>query len=138
MNWMTLPYRRYAEFSGRSRRREYWSFALFYLLIMVALNIVFGTNDVESGGGTFVYGTRLVGAGSWIGSLFWLVSLIPGLAVSVRRLHDQDRTGWLLLLWLIPFLGWFAILVLMCLEGTRGPNRFGPDPKNPTPADVFS
>lgn len=63
---------------------------------------------------------------------------MPGLAVSVRRLHDQDRTGWLLLLWFIPVLGWFALLVLMCLEGTRGPNRFGPDPKNPTPADVFS
>lgn len=138
MNWMILPYRRYAEFSGRSRRREYWSFALFYFLVMVALNAVFGTNEVERGQGAFVYGTRLVGAGGWAGGLFWLASIVPGLAVSVRRLHDQDRSGWLLLLWLVPFLGWFALLVLMCLDGTRGPNRFGPDPKNQVPADVFS
>lgn len=137
MNWMILPYRRYAEFAGRSRRREYWKFALFYVLVMIALNAVFGTNDVERGNGAFVYGSRLVGAGGWIGGLFWLVSIVPGLAVSVRRLHDQDRSGWLLLLWLIPFMGWFALLVLMCLDGTRGANRFGPDPKNPTPADVF-
>lgn len=138
MNWMILPYRRYAEFSGRSRRREYWSFALFYVLVMIVLNAVFGTNEVTQDEGAFVYGSRLVGAGGWIGGLFWLASIVPGLAVSVRRLHDQDRTGWLLLLWLIPLLGWFAVFVLMCLEGTRGPNRFGPDPKNPTPADVFS
>lgn len=138
MEWMLMPYRRYADFSGRSRRREYWMFALFYVLVMIALNAVFGTNEVERGNGAFSYGSRLVGAGGWIGGLFWLVSIVPGLAVSVRRLHDQDRTGWLLLLWFIPVLGWFALLVLMCLEGTRGPNRFGPDPKNPTPADVFS
>lgn len=137
MNWMIMPYRRYAEFAGRSRRREYWMFALFYVLVLIALNAVFGTNDVERGNGAFVYGSRLVGAGGWIGGLFRLGSIVPGLAVSVRRLHDQDRSGWLLLLWLIPFLGWFALLVLMCLDGTRGANRFGPDPKNPTPADVF-
>ncbi len=137
MNWMILPYRRYAEFNGRSRRREYWMFALFYFLAMIALNAAFGTNEVERGNGAFVYGSRLVGAGSWIGGLFWLVSLVPALAVSVRRLHDQDRSGWLLLLWLIPFLGWFALLVLMCLDGTRGTNRFCPDPKNPSPVDVF-
>ena len=138
MNWMILPYRRYAEFTGRSRRREYWMFALFYLLVMIVLNALFGTNDLQRAGGTMVYGSRLVGAGSWIGGLFWLVSLIPSLAVSIRRLHDQDRTGWLLLLALIPFFGWFALFVLMCLDGTRGSNRFGADPKNPSPADVFS
>jgi uncharacterized membrane protein YhaH (DUF805 family) len=135
---MLLPYRRYADFAGRSRRKEYWMFALFYLLVMVVLNAIFGTNVVTRGTGSFVYGTRLVGAGSWAGGVFWLFSIVPGLAVSIRRLHDQDRSGWLLLLWLVPFLGWFALLVLMCLDGTRGANRFGPDPKNPTNADVFS
>lgn len=137
MNWMILPYRRYADFGGRSRRKEYWGFALFYVLGMIVLNAFFGTNSVDSGQGAFVYGSRLVGAGGWIGGLFWLISVVPGLAVSVRRLHDQDRTGWLLLLWLIPLLGWFALFVLMCLDGTRGTNRFGPDPKNPSPVDVF-
>lgn len=138
MNWMLLPYRRYAEFTGRSRRREYWMFALFYVLVMVVLNALFGTNEVQRGAGTFAYGSRLVGAGSWVAGLFWLATIVPSLAVSVRRLHDQDRSGWMLLLGLIPFLGWFALLVLMCLEGTRGPNRFGPDPKNPAGADILA
>ena len=138
MEWMILPYRRYAEFSGRSRRKEYWMFTLFYLLVMIALNAVFGTNQIERGTGSFVYGTRLVGAGSWVSGVFWLVSLIPGLAVSVRRLHDLDRPGWMLLLWLIPVLGWFALLVLMCLEGTHGTNRFGRDQKYSDSARIFS
>ncbi|MCW1381535.1 DUF805 domain-containing protein [Novosphingobium sp. KCTC 2891] len=138
MNWMLLPYRRYAEFSGRSRRREYWMFVLFYLLVFVVLNAVFGTNEVTRTPTGFGYGSRLVGGGGLLGGLFALASLLPALAVSVRRLHDQDRTGWLVLLALIPFLGGFALLVLMCLEGTRGPNRFGPDPKNPAGAEIFS
>lgn len=138
MNWMILPYRRYAEFTGRSRRREYWMFALFYVVVMIVLNALFGTNDYVRDGSTVNYGTRLVGAGGWIGGLFWLGSLVPYLAVSVRRLHDQDRTGWLLLLGLIPLFGWFALFVLMCLDGTHGANRFGTDRKNPSPADVFS
>lgn len=138
MEWMILPYRRYAEFQGRSRRREYWMFALFYTLVMIVLNALFGTHDAVRAPGTFVYGTRLVGIGGGVAGLFWLASLVPGLAVSVRRLHDQDRSGWLLLLWLVPLLGWFALLVLMCLEGTRGPNRHGPDPKDPGGADVFA
>jgi uncharacterized membrane protein YhaH (DUF805 family) len=137
MNWMILPYRRYAEFAGRSRRKEYWMFALFYMLVMIALNAAFGTRDVVNAPGGFYYGTRLVGGAGVVGSLFWLASFVPGLAVAVRRLHDQDRTGWLLLLVFIPFLGWFALFVLMCLDGTPGVNRYGPDPKNPTDADVF-
>ncbi|WP_226017951.1 DUF805 domain-containing protein [Novosphingobium sp. FKTRR1] len=136
-DWMTSPYRRYADFAGRSRRKEYWSFALFYFLVMVVLNAAFGTNDYTSVRGAFVYGSRLVGPGNWLASGFWLVSLIPALAVSVRRLHDQDRSGWLLLLSLIPLLGWFALLVLMLLEGTNGPNRYGPDPKAPYDTGAF-
>lgn len=103
--FMTMPYRRYAEFTGRSRRREYWSFALFYALVIVVLNALFGTNDYTVARGAFVYGSRLVGPGNWLASVFWLVSVVPALAVSVRRLHDQDRSGWLLLLGLIPLLG---------------------------------
>ena len=138
MNWMILPYRRYFEFSGRSRRREYWMFALFYLLVLVALTAVFGTNEVVRTPTGFGYGSRLVGGGGMLGNVFGLATLIPALAVSVRRLHDQDRSGWLLLLGLIPLFGGFALLVLMCLDGTRGTNRFGPDPKDPSSADVFS
>ncbi|GEN99078.1 membrane protein [Novosphingobium sediminis] len=137
MNWMLLPYRRYAEFTGRSRRREYWMFVLLFVLVFAVLNAVFGTNEVVRTPNGFGYGSRLVGGGGTLGGLFALVTFIPALAVSVRRLHDQDRSGWLLLLMLLPFFGGFALFVLMCLEGTRGPNQYGPDPKDPLSVDVF-
>lgn len=135
--WMILPYRRYAEFDGRSRRREFWSFVLFYWLVYVALNVAFGHPEtlVRPWGGATTWG--LTGIPALIGGLFWLASLVPSLAVSVRRLHDQGRSGWLLLLWLIPFFGWFALLVLFLLDGTEGPNRFGSDPKHPYDTEVF-
>jgi uncharacterized membrane protein YhaH (DUF805 family) len=138
MNWMLLPYRRYAEFSGRSRRREYWLYTLFLYLVLAALDMLLGTNDWTRTPTGFGYASSLVGGGGIVAGLFALVSLVPSLAVSVRRLHDQDRSGWMLLLVLIPLLGAFALLVLMCLEGTRGPNRYGPDPKDPSDAGVFS
>lgn len=138
MEWMFLPYRRYAEFSGRSRRREYWSFMLFTWLVVVALNVLFGRHEmVRAPGGMFVSSGLFGGAGI-LGGLFSLASLIPHLAVTVRRLHDQDRSGWLVLLGLIPVLGWFALFVFMCLEGTHGSNSYGPDPKQIHDADVFS
>jgi uncharacterized membrane protein YhaH (DUF805 family) len=139
MEWMILPYRRYFEFGGRSRRREYWMFFLFTLLVNAVLEAVFGTRTggVGPNGANFAVSIK-GGTGGLISGLFALGSFIPSLAVSIRRLHDQDRGGWMLLLVLIPFLGWFALLVLMCLEGTRGPNRFGSDPKGRIDArDVF-
>lgn len=138
MEWMLLPYRRYAEFGGRSRRKEYWMFVLFQMLVSLAISIVLGAPSYERVG-TFVgFSTAFSGPGAMVQNLFGLISFIPGLAVAVRRLHDQDKSGWLLLLVLIPLLGWFALLVLMCLDGTRGPNRFGADPKNPTDLEAFS
>ncbi|MCB2073214.1 MAG: DUF805 domain-containing protein [Novosphingobium sp.] len=139
MQWMILPYRRYFDFSGRSRRREYWMFALFNILVSVAIDLVFGSPTYHRTGFFVGFSTELSGTGGMLQNLFGLVSFIPGLAVAIRRLHDQDRSGWLLLLVFIPILGWFALLVLMLLDGTRGRNRFGPDPKNPgEEADVFS
>ena len=67
--------------------------------------------------------------------LLWLAIIIPSLAVTVRRLHDQDKTGWLVLLGLIPFVGGLILLVFMLLEGTKGPNQYGPDPKDPAAAE---
>lgn len=137
MEWMILPYRRYAEFAGRSRRKEYWMFALFQLLVSMAIGAVFGQPTWMAAPGMMSGGVMVGGFGGVLQNLFALASVVPSLAVSVRRLHDQDRSGWLLLLLFIPFLGWFALLVLMCLEGTRGPNRYGPDPKNPTDIEAF-
>lgn len=130
MEWMILPYRRYFDFAGRSRRREYWMFVLFTVLVNVAIDAAFGTRTANYGADNFNVAVAVKGGiGGAISALFSLLSFIPSLAVSVRRLHDQDRSGWLLLLVLVPFLGWFALLVLFCLEGTRGPNRYGSDPK---------
>jgi uncharacterized membrane protein YhaH (DUF805 family) len=137
MDWMLMPLRRYAEFSGRSRRKEYWLFVLFQLLVSAVIGAVFGRTTYTGAEGMMTGAMLVQGTGGLIQNLFALVSFIPNLAVSVRRLHDQDRSGWLLLLVFVPVLGWFALLVFMCLEGTRGANRFGPDPKNPTDLEAF-
>jgi len=137
MEWMLLPYRRYFEFRGRSRRKEYWLFVLFQLLVSLVIAALFGNPGYERVGMFLGVSSTLSTTGAILQNLFALASFIPSLAVAVRRLHDQDRSGWLLLLVLIPFLGWFALIVLMCLDGTRGPNRFGPDPKSRTDINVF-
>lgn len=140
LEWMLMPYRRYADFSGRSRRKEYWMFVLLfvivyaicYALIFTGMPTVDPMTGQMSGGG---------GALSMIGSavllIFALGSFIPSLAVIVRRLHDQDKSGWFVLLGLIPIAN-IVLLVFMFLEGTKGPNRFGPDPKDPAGAEAFS
>ena len=138
MEWMIMPYRRYAEFGGRSRRLEYWLFALFTVLVNAVLVALFGHVELTRAGAQspLLYG--VTGGSGPIGGLFALVNFIPSLAVAVRRLHDQDRSGWLLLLFFVPILGWFALLVIFLLNGTDGPNRYGPDPKHPYKSDVFS
>lgn len=128
MNWMLMPYRRYFDFAGRSRRKEYWMFAFLGLLVwvvwFVGANAVMATslNGAESVSGTAMLVTGLVG-------LWGLVSFIPAIAVAVRRLHDGNRSGWWLLIGLVPFVGGLVLLYFYLIEGTRGPNRFGPDPK---------
>ena len=120
MDWMLLPLRRFAEFSGRSRRKEYWMFVLGVVIAMVLLSIIEGILGL-AGAVAGLYGPLTL--------LVALVLLVPGIAVQVRRFHDQERSGWLVLLNLIPFVGGLIVLVFMCLDGTRGPNRYGPDPK---------
>ena len=137
MDWMLLPYRRYFEFTGRSRRREYWLFALFYVLVLMVIDAVFGMPVAMRAGPWFNYTMIENGTGTMVGNLFWLASLIPGLAVTVRRLHDIDRSGWWLLLMFVPFLGWFTLFIFYCLDGTPGSNRFGPDPKARGVVQVF-
>ena len=137
MEWMLLPYRRYADFEGRSRRKEYWMFALFTLIVYV----LFG-GLMMAGGFAMAAGGEAPGPLFWLGVVFLVIfalgSFIPALAVVVRRFHDQDKSGWMVLLQLIPYVGPIVVFVFMCLEGTRGANRFGPDPKDPNSADVFA
>ncbi len=136
--WMLMPYRRYAEFGGRSQRAEYWYFSLFLFLVSVIMTAIFGHPTEVTAPGFTSYHYGLTGIPNIVLNIFSLASLVPSLAVSVRRLHDLNRSGWLLLLALIPILGWFALLVLVCLDGTHGPNAYGPDPKHTSDIDVFS
>jgi uncharacterized membrane protein YhaH (DUF805 family) len=125
MEWMLLPLKRYADFSGRSRRKEYWMFTLGVALLYGSLAIMMlGGLDESSGDFSPVSGFFLI---LWI--VAGLAIIVPAVAVQVRRFHDQDKSGWFVLLNLIPYIGGLVVLVMMCLEGTKGPNRFGADPK---------
>lgn len=129
MEWMLMPLRRYADFSGRSRRKEYWMFVLGVIIVAVVLGFIEGILGLSGMVGG-VYGPLTL--------LLVLAIIVPSIAVQVRRFHDQDKSGWFVLLAFIPILGGLIVLVFMCLEGTKGPNRFGPDPKDPNSAEVFS
>lgn len=111
--------KKYAVFSGRARRKEYWMFGLFQILFgMVAMiidsMIGFNFNGIPYGVFYMIYG---------------LATFVPSLSVFVRRLHDTNRSGWWILIGLIPLIGAIWLLVLLCTEGTAGDNKYGPDPK---------
>jgi len=113
VDWYVGVLKKYAEFSGRARRTELWMFVLFNLVIGVGLNIV----------------ERIVHGPGILGGLYSLAVLVPSLAVGVRRLHDTNRSGWWLLIGLVPLVGWIVLIVFYLQEGNHGANPFGPDPK---------
>lgn len=127
MHWMLMPLRRYADFAGRSRRKEYWMFFLFNLLVslvvwgLLAVTFLAGLSETEM--------TVIMTPVFLIYGLLVLALIIPGIAVTVRRLHDIDRSGWSILLGLIPVVGAILLIVFYCTEGTPGPNSYGDDPK---------
>ena len=121
MEWMLMPIRRYADFAGRSRRQEFWMYQLGIFLFYIAFAVLAGIGGAI--GGDTLSGILMIPF-----VLAMLALFIPSLAVAVRRLHDQDKSGWWLLISFIPF-GGIVLLVFYCLEGTQGPNQFGPDPK---------
>lgn len=118
---MLDAYKRYADFQGRSGRREYWMFALFIFLVAMGFALV---GAIMTGIG----GRMLGGLVYLIYAVFLLGSFVPSLAVGFRRLHDTNRSAWWILIGLIPFLGSIVLLVFYCLPGTPGSNRFGPEP----------
>ncbi len=125
MNWFMTVLRKYAVFEGRARRREYWFFVLFYILISVVLAVV------DRMLGTYV---EAYGMGA-LGALFCLGLLIPSIAVGVRRLHDTGRSGWWLLIGFIPLIGMIVLIVFFVLDSQPGTNAYGPNPKEaPAPA----
>ena len=113
MDWYLKVLQNYAEFEGRAQRMEYWMFVLVNLLVLFALNVI----------------GYLLGLDEVLGFLYSLAILIPSIAVSVRRLHDTDRSGWWILIGIIPLIGALILLVFYCLDGDVGDNYHGPDPK---------
>ncbi len=122
LDWMTMPLKRYTDFSGRSRRKEYWFFVLGVWIVMIALSIIEGILGLTG---------MIGGAYGPLTALFYLGVLIPLIAVAIRRMHDQDRSGWWIL---FPIVN----IVFLFLDGTKGANRFGPDPKDSAGSEVFS
>ncbi len=121
-HWMFAPLRKYATFGGRAQRAEYWWFWLFSVVVVAVLAFV---DLVAVGGGSAM--NDLFGLGLF-SSLAGAALALPSLAVQVRRLHDQDKSGWFILLGLIPLVGGLILFWLNIQRGTPGPNRFGDDP----------
>ena len=115
----------YATFSGRARRSEYWYFVLFSMIVSAVLSRIGKQVPME------VAGQVVMVTQSKLQSIYSLVVFIPTLAVVVRRLHDVGKSGWNYFWLFLPIIGWIMMLVWLCREGEHGPNRFGPDPKEP-------
>jgi len=152
MEWMILPLKRYADFRGRSRRKEYWMFMLFYWIVsFVIMAVMFAgvpwsSIDNPKASVEPVFGVLFIG-GIVLFGLWYFATLIPALAVTVRRLHDRGMSGWwyagLLIAGFIPLVnllilpGYLVLLVFLCLPGEEKTNKWGPSPKDPGQASVF-
>ena len=121
MDWYMAVLKKYADFSGRARRREYWTFALINFLISMGLGAV----------GMF---SNIVAVLSW---LYVVGVLIPGLAVAWRRLHDTGRSGWWILIAFIPLIGAIVLLVFLFQDSAPGDNQYGPNPKLQAPVEAM-
>ena len=115
MNWFLKVLKQYADFNGRARRKEYWMFTLFFMIIYYAIVAI---------GGVLNSSTVIM-----IALVFAIGVLVPSIAVGVRRLHDTGKSGWYLLLGIVPVAN-FYILYLLVIESTPGPNEYGDNPKD--------
>jgi uncharacterized membrane protein YhaH (DUF805 family) len=140
MEYMFAPLKRYADFKGRARRKEYWSWVLFVvvtLFVLMYLDAALGLGGTATGyaeGGSVGFNM----SGGLLTLLFALAAFVPGLAVSVRRLHDVGKSGWMLLIGLVPLFGAIYLIYQYLQPGTPGPNSYGPDPKGADESKVFA
>lgn len=119
MQWYIDVLKKYAVFDGRSRRKEFWMFTLFSFiasLILAAIDRLIGTTYNNDTSGI-------------LQSIYGLAVLLPTIGVGIRRMHDTNRSGWWILIALIPCIGWIWFIVLAAQDGNAGDNRYGPDPK---------
>ena len=121
MNWYLEVLTKYADFSGRARRQEYWMFCLINIIVSIAVG--FATGLI---GGMLGLGQNMVMV---LGLLYTAAVFVPSLAVGVRRLHDTGRSGWWLLIILVPFIGAIALLVFAVQDSQPGSNAYGKNPK---------
>ena len=122
MNWYLEVLKKYAVFDGRAQRAEYWYFFLFSMiisLVFVAIDIATGSFNQESGFGL-------------LSGIYTLAVLIPTIAVGVRRLHDTNRTGWWMLLALVPLIGFIVLIVFFVIDSDPSANEYGENPKGST------
>jgi uncharacterized membrane protein YhaH (DUF805 family) len=121
--WKKAFAKNYANFNGRARRSEYWYYTLMNIIIVVGIQILTGIfAAMQSSVMAMVFGGLYI--------IFALASIVPSLAVTVRRLHDVGKSGSFFFITFIPLIGSIWLLVLMCTEGNSGENAYGPDPKN--------
>jgi uncharacterized membrane protein YhaH (DUF805 family) len=120
MQWYIDVLKKYAVFSGRARRKEFWMFVLFSTIISIILSIIDRLIGTDYGSGTT--------SGGILSSIYGLAVLVPTIAVAVRRLHDTNRSGWWLLLYL-TCIGIIVLIVFWAMEGNAGDNKHGQDPK---------
>jgi uncharacterized membrane protein YhaH (DUF805 family) len=118
MNWYLEVLRKYAVFDGRARRQEYWMFTLIGAMLPVALVVL-----------AAMLGTNMENTSSMIIGAYYLAILLPSLAVAVRRLHDTGRSGWWLVVAVIPLIGSIALLIFTLQDSEKGTNQYGPNPK---------
>ncbi|MEM0515262.1 DUF805 domain-containing protein [Pseudoalteromonas sp. YIC-827] len=113
MEYFMDALKRYADFSGRTRRKGYWMFILFYLIFSIVVTVI-----------DSVLGT------AFLGMIFSLALLIPSLAIGARRLHDTGRSGWWQLLYFLPIIGFIVLLIFFVQDSQDGDNDHGPNPKD--------
>ena len=112
MNWYLGVLKKYAEFSGRARRKEFWMYTLFNFIIIIVLSVIDGIIGIPILSGIYSLGV-----------------LIPGIAVSARRMHDIGKSGWWLLIGFVPFIGVIVLIIFFVMDSNPGDNQYGPNPK---------
>lgn len=123
MNWYLKVLTLYTQFSGRARRKEYWMFTLFNIIIAMILLLIDNALGLS-----FNYLGNELGMG-YLYWLYFLLTFLPGLAVMVRRLHDVGKSGWMFFIALVPIIGAIWLLVLFVKDSESGENKYGPNPK---------
>ncbi|MFC6156869.1 DUF805 domain-containing protein [Kribbella sp. NPDC058693] len=122
MQWYIDVLKKYAVFDGRARRKEYWMFVLFNVIASIILSILDKILGLDFGSGS-------TSSSGWLSTIYSLAVLLPTIGVAIRRMHDTGRSGWWILINLIPCIGWIWFIVLAAQEGNAGDNQYGPDPK---------